>query len=114
MADARDEKRGDGSNYESPAISELFRITWMVLGPAGLMFAGAMIWKQPSWTYTVMDMVFWGLAALAVIAKAVDIKVFRGRTTEDKPATMAHWRAYSAKLLLFATALWLLAQWAHA
>jgi hypothetical protein len=108
MADARDEKRGDGSNYESPAISELFRITWMVLGPAGLMFAGAMIWN------TVMDMVFWGIAALAVIARAVDIKVFRGRTTEDHPATMAHWRAYSAKLLLFATALWLLAQWAHA
>ncbi len=111
MADAGNEKRGDSSTYKSPAVSELFRMTWMVLGPAGLIFTGASLWKQPPWTYSVMDIVFWGLAALAVIARAIDIKVFRGQTTEHQPATMADWRAYSAKLIVFAMTIWVLAQW---
>ncbi len=114
MAELRGAQNGDGSNDKRPLVAELCRMTWLAFGPAGLILSSASIWKQPPWTYSVLDLTFWGIAAVVVLARFIDIRFFRGRTAEDQPATMSHWWRYSAKLLLFATAIWLLAQWMQA
>jgi hypothetical protein len=114
MADVRGAQKRRDSDYERPIVAELCRMTWLAFGPAGIIFVGATVWKQPPWTYSIFDGVFWGIAALVVIARFLDVRFFRGRTTDDQPATMRHWWLYSAKFLLFATVVWLLAQRAQA
>jgi hypothetical protein len=98
------------SNDHRPLVAELCRMLWLVFGPAGLFFTAAGIWKTPPWTYSYLDGVFWGLALATVVARFVDVRVFHGMTTEDKSATMADFWRYSAKLVVFAAGIWVLAQ----
>lgn len=98
------------SNDNRSIVAELCRMLWLVFGPAGLFFTAAAIWKTPPWTYSYLDGVFWGLAVVIVVARFVDVRVFHGMTTEDKPATMADVWRYSAKLVVFAAGIWVLAQ----
>jgi hypothetical protein len=83
---------------------------WLAFGPADLFFTGAAIWKLPPWHHTYLDGVFWGLASLIVVARFLDVRVFHGMTTENKPATMADFWRYALKLVVAAAAIWALAQ----
>lgn len=113
MAEVRSVQKNVDSDYERPLVGELCRMTWLAFGPASLIFSSAAIWRKPPWTYSWLDLLFWGIAALVLVARFLDIKFFHGRTTEDRRATMSDWFRYSPKLVLFATAIWLLAQWSQ-
>lgn len=111
MADIRGVQSKDDSDYQRPVFAELCRMTWLAFGPLGVVFSGVSIWSLPPWTYSRLDWIFWGIATLVVLARFVEIRFFRGTTTENKPATMSDWWRYTAKFTLFAVALWVLAQW---
>lgn len=113
MADVRDLQKKDDSDYERPLVAELCRMIWLAFGPAGLIFAGAAISKNPKGSYAAIDVAFWGIAVLVITSRFLDIRFFRGRTTENEHATLSDWWRYSLKLGLFAVAVWLLAHWAQ-
>jgi len=102
------------SRGERPAIAEVFRMIWLVFGPVGALFTAATIWKLPPQTYSALDGVFWGIVALVVILRLVDIRVFHGTTTDDQPGTMTTWLSFTVKLLAVSTGVWFLAQWSQA
>jgi hypothetical protein len=110
MADIRGSQSDSDSDDNRPVVAELCKIVWLAFSPAGIIFSGAAIWKQPPWTYSVRDGVFWGMVVAALVARLLDIRLWHGSTTENRPATMADWWWYSAKVVVFAAAIWGLAQ----
>ena len=56
------------------------------------------------------DAVFWLIALGLVLARYVDIRYLKGETSDNKPATLKHWRRYSVVLLIAAGLLYLLAK----
>lgn len=112
MVGVRGVQKDDASEYERPVVAELCRMTWLAFGPAGLIFSAAAVSKDPPGRYSVTDVLFWGITVLVVLTRFLDIRFFRGRTTDDKPASLSDWWQYSIKVGLFAVALWFIAHWA--
>jgi hypothetical protein len=110
VSDNRASQSNNEAEYNRPIVAELCRMVWLIFGPVGILFSAAAIWKHAPWTYSVLDGVLWGLAMLTLVARFIDIRLFRGKTTEDQPATMADFWRYAAKVMLFAVVVWGLAQ----
>ncbi len=53
-------------------------------------------------------MIFWLIALGLILARYVDIRYLKGETTDNKPATLKHWRRYSVIVLIAAGLLYLL------
>jgi hypothetical protein len=106
--------QGSHSNNESrdsqSVVAELCRMVWLVFGPVGVFFTGVTIWRRPPWSYSIFDGIFGGLVLLTVVAKLIHVKHFHGLTVENTPSKMSDWWSYSAKLVVFAVVVWLLAQ----
>lgn len=102
------------SRYERPAVAEICRMIWLVFGPVGVLFTAATIWKLPPWTYSWLDGVYWGIVTLVVMLRLIDIKVFHGTTSDDRPGSIATWVTFTLKFLAISTGAWLLAQWSQA
>lgn len=111
MASVHGSSSDQNSTDKQSVGAELCRMFWMAFGPVGILFSAAGISKQPSWTYTILDAVYWGLVVLAVVTKFVHVRVFHGMNTENRPSTMADGWAYLLKLGGIAIGLWLTAQW---
>jgi hypothetical protein len=83
---------------------------WMVFGPVGVFFTGVTLWKAVSWSYSFIDGIYWGLTLLTIVAKWLHTKVYHGMTTDDKPAQMSDFWAYSVKFIVFAAVWWWFSQ----
>ncbi len=83
------------------------RLTW-IFGASLLVFGAIFIMqdKAPG----LADIIFWLIALVLILARYIDIRYLKGETTDNKPATLKHWRRYSAILLIAAGLLYLLAK----
>jgi len=57
----------------------------------------------------IPDIIFWCIIPAMIIVRFLDIKFLDGRTTTDKPATLAHWRKYAVLLIIISAIIWLVA-----
>lgn len=110
MAGIQGSSSDNGVKDHQSVPAELCRMVWMVFGPVGVLFSGAALWKLPPGTFSILDGVFWGLLLLSLATKFVHVRVFQGMNTDNKPSTMADFWGYSVKLIVFAVAIWGLAQ----
>jgi hypothetical protein len=109
MADENDARSRDGS--EPAALSGcLVRLGWMVVGNLVLLTVAVEIVREPQWTLTIKDALFWGVVAGLIVLRYVDVARLGGRTVNDEPATPRHLKRYASILLASSTALWLFAQ----
>jgi hypothetical protein len=77
----------------------LVRFSWLLIGNIILYFlAFSMLVSKSGKT---SDIAYWIIVVTMIGLRLLDIKKFAGETTENLPATMADWRKYSIKLILF-------------
>ena len=82
------------TDQSAGCLGVLLRLFWMLGGVPILIFLGIGIISKPN---KALLIAFYWIAMIAIImARLVDIRIFRGDTTDGKPATMKHWRRQSA------------------
>ena len=59
--------------------------------------------------FSILDAAFWVTVAAMVLVRYIDITRFNGQTSDNQPATLAHWRKYILLLLAVSAAMWVLA-----
>lgn len=97
------------SQVELTGCTPLFlRLTWMVLGNAALFLCAALVAKGTAPPIT--DIIFFIVAIGLIVVRYVDITKFRGKTSEGKPATLAHWRRYAVLTAVVSAGVWGLAR----
>lgn len=84
----------------------LIRLFWFFGGNILLLFLLISIFNRRS--VTISDLGFFIVVACLIISRYVDIRYLNGRTAEGEPATMHHWRKYSAMLLAVSLGIWVL------
>jgi len=87
----------------------LLRLTWMAGGYLVLFFLAIAITQSGGWQPTWRDAAFVAVALALIAVRFVDIRLFEGRDTEGKQATMLDWRRYAVRLVAVAAGLLLLA-----
>jgi hypothetical protein len=97
------------ANPESPGgcLSIVVRLTW-IFGVSLLVFGAIFIMKGNS--PGLADILYWLIALGLILARYVDFKYLKGETSDNKPATLKHWRRYSVMLLMVASLLYILAK----
>jgi uncharacterized membrane-anchored protein len=93
------------SSHEKPFI---FHFYWFVLGNA-VLFCVAIAILANIFKYVLIDgILFWTTVISLIVVRYVDIRFFKGQTSNYEPATMAHWRKYSLKLLMWSLIIWII------
>lgn len=94
----------------------LTRLYWMFLGNALLVILFGLLLQNRPKGPSLLDAGCLIVVASLLFVRYIDIRHFNGQTGEGEPATLAHWRRYSAVLVSGSLALWLavrlLAPWA--
>ncbi len=85
----------------------MVRLTW-IFGASVLVFGAIFIvqGKAPG----LADAMLWLVAFGLILTRYVDIRYLKGETSDNKPATLKHWRRYSVMILIAAGLLYLLAK----
>ena len=88
-------------------LSIVVRLTW-IFGASVLVFGAIFIvqGKVPG----LADALLWLVALGLILARYVDIRYLKGETSDNKPATLKHWRRYSVVILIATGLLYLLAK----
>jgi len=60
----------------------------------------------------VMTALYWGVVALILAARYVDIRHCHGQTARGTPATLKDWRSHALLLVVLAAVLWLMVYYA--
>jgi len=110
LAIAEDDTMENQTSVATPTPAGcLLRMVWMLVGNGALYLSLVLIAANKAPLPSSLD----AIAALAVlvmlVARRVDITRFGGRTVQDEPATLAHWRRYAMKLTAIAGVSWALA-----
>jgi hypothetical protein len=82
----------------------------MVGGVFALLVATFSLLRHEPWTFSYRDASFWGIAALLIVTRYVDVSRFSGRTASGEPATSKDFATYAIGLLVVAASIWTLAQ----
>lgn len=85
----------------------IMRMLWLIVGNMALYIIAAVIFMRHTFSY--IDIVFWVVIAGLILIRYIDITRMNGLTSNNKPATLKHWRMYVIKLLAASAALWGLA-----
>lgn len=88
-----------GPSGRTTGAEALARFYWMFAGNAAVGFLAMSIARHAqalSWR----DLAYWGAVASLIAVRFVDIARLGGATADGEPATPAHWRRYSALLVL--------------
>jgi len=99
---------------ETPEKAELagffLRLVWMLVANAALIVLLAVIALSDSALHSPVSVAFWIVVGLAVLARYVDVTRYKGTTMEDSaPATLRDVKRFSAGLVCFGGAAWMLA-----
>ena len=94
-----------------PATGCLARLTWLLGGPFLLLALAAAIYRNDHGALSLPSLGYWVVALLAVGVRYLDVHRLHGETVKGEPATDRDVRAYAARLLGFAAALWGLVVW---
>jgi hypothetical protein len=81
------------------------RLLWMAGFPAVVLYA-LKVGKQPTWSFSIHDVVLWSLVAVAIAARALDSFRYKGRTANGDRSTPADVVRYALFLLVLAGGLW--------
>lgn len=84
----------------------LVRLGWMMFGNAALLFCAINIVNHRGSFFSIADAVFWPVVIFLIWLRRFDITRMKGQTASGQPATLSHWKRYSAGLLIFAVVLW--------
>ena len=79
---------------------------WMLVGN-GLLALCALAIASGSAAFSVADLFYWVTVACLLGARYADIRYFGGRTSEGKPATMAHYWRYCFILCGVSAVVWI-------
>jgi hypothetical protein len=88
-------------------LSIVVRLTW-IFGASLLVFGAIFIMQGKA--SGLASVIYWLIALGLILARYIDIRYLKGETSDNKPATLKHWRRYSAVLLIAAGSLYLLAK----
>ncbi len=101
----------DDQSEERPAETSilgcLIPTFWMLVGNGILACCGVAIAVGDAPIFSPADVVYWITVGCLVAARYADIRYLTGRTSEGKPATMAHWRRYTLVLIAVSAAAWI-------
>ena len=79
-----------------PLAGRLLRMFWLVVGNVVLYAVWLTIVITSAPLFSALDAAAWGTAALMLIARRVDVIRYKGRTVDDRPATLRDWRLHTA------------------
>jgi hypothetical protein len=88
-------------------MAAIVRLTWLAVGNLALIATALLVLKAGR--FSGADVAFWSVLVGLVLVRFVDVSRFSGYTADGQPATMAHWRGYSLKLVAAWSVLWGLA-----
>lgn len=91
----------------APLGSALTRIYWMAIGHVLIGIIAYLIASGKS--LVIVNSAYFLLVALVIIVRLIDIKVYKGQTSEGDPATMSHWKRFSAIVIGYSVLLWVAA-----
>ncbi|PCC72229.1 hypothetical protein [Nannocystis exedens] len=86
-------------NAPAPAGCAL-RLFWMLLSNAIVYASLAVIAMEGAAFPSPLDGVVWVTVVLGILARRVDITRWSGTTAAGEPATLAHWRRYTATVVV--------------
>ncbi len=93
------------SSSSSPGgcLPVIVRLGW-IFGGISLLFCALFIiqGKAP----VVSDAIYFAFTLGILVLRFVDIRFLHGETTDNQPATMAHWRRYAVKTLIVSALLY--------
>lgn len=95
-------------NEPTKFLPFFIRLFWMFFGNVALIFFVISITLRK--TSIIVDVAFWLMVIVLVSIRYVDIRWFKGQTSEAEPATLKDWRQYSILLLLASGGLYALAR----
>ncbi len=88
------------------AVGIFLRVYWMFLGHATLGVSALMIAGHRASRFSIADIVFGVTLPLLIAARYAEVAWYKGETAYGEPATLAHWKRYTAALLAGSAALW--------
>ena len=88
-------------------LSLVARMAWLVFGNLILIACALYLTQDPG--VSIMDGVYFAVAAGLIVVRYLDVTRFDGRTADGDPATVADWRRYALTLTAVAGAGWGLA-----
>jgi hypothetical protein len=94
----------------TPIGSLIARMYWLVIGHITVLLLGIAIYTNQLHYQLIFNILYVIAAVLCPVARFVDIKYYKGTTTEGEPSTMAHWRRYSIFVAAYAAPLWIAVQ----
>lgn len=89
----------------------LLRLVWTMAGSAVIYLVMAMIAATKPPLPSSLDFVVGGTVIVMLAARWLDITRCNGRTLNDEPATLSHWRRYAVLLVISTLAVWSIAHW---
>ena len=104
MGDDRPEERPP----ETSLLGCLIPTFWMLIGN-GILALSALAIAASETAFSTADVFYWLTVGSLLAARYADIQYFGGKTSEGKPATMAHYWRYSIILCVVSGILWIVA-----
>ena len=100
-----DDDRPEERPAETSLLGCLIPTFWMLIGN-GILALCTLAIAAGEATFGVADVFYWITVGCLLAARYADIRYFAGKTSEGKPATMAHYRRYSIILCAVAGVVW--------
>src|SRR3972149_74949 len=100
---------GQEPKGSSSSAMALTRVFWALAGPVSLPFV---LWRIVTLGHgwlTRWDMVFFGILALMIVFRWIELQSGQGLTAYGEPATAAHFRRWLWILLTLALVAWIFA-----
>ena len=98
------------ASADTNPVGLVLRIIWSV-GPFALPIVIGHIAINIGGDYSVMDGVYFAIAAFVILARFLDITKYEGTTTEGGRATMSHFYRYAGLVAVGSVALWAAGRW---
>ena len=95
---------------EAPLVGCLVRVAWMAAGNAALLMLAFTIAREPSFTLTAKDALFWAIVAAVIGLRCLDVTRLHGRTADGEPARLRHVARHAVGLIVLAGLLWTIVQ----
>lgn len=84
----------------------LARVYWILVAHAALSVFTLKIATSNGWGFSMFDLAFGANLVGLVVVRYLDITRLGGRTSHNEPATLVHWRRYSAYAVLVWGLVW--------
>jgi uncharacterized membrane protein YhaH (DUF805 family) len=94
----------------TPIGGLIMRMYWLILGHIAVVVLGVAIFMHRIHDQLLYNLLYLVAVVLCSAARFIDIKYYKGLTSDGDPSTMAHWRRYSLFVAAYAVPLWIVVQ----